>query len=172
MKCRYCGEALSPPETSLLAQVAGAEIKLQKLIADLPSYGRKFRLIVRSPFDYFRHLDYAAAESPKQGVAFMLQGIALSFVLFTMHWALPQQLVRAYFTAPAFLMFDPPGALVDTATRIQAVRGALPSSLTKDGIKRAELGVVIRALPEESFQHVLARFRAMTESSPSLSSMR
>jgi hypothetical protein len=168
VKCRYCGEVIVSSDGSLLAQVTGADIKLQKLISDLPAYFRELRRILGKPLGYFRHLDYRAADTPKQGVAFMLQGIALSFVLYTMHWALPQQLVRTYFTAPAFLMFDPADRLIDTAARLQAARAALPASITRDGIRRAELAVILRALPEEAFQHLLTRFRAVGESSPDL----
>ena len=165
LTCRSCGAPRPQPDASVLAEVAGAEIKVQRLIVDLPAYARRFRQILRAPLRSFCALDHGVG-AVRASVAFMLQGIGLSFLLFTAAWALPQSLVTSFTTAPLFATSG--AALRDDAARLQAFRGALPAGVAKDWTKRGELVLLVRTLPEAQFALLLDRVRALGQTSPDL----
>jgi hypothetical protein len=151
-------------DPSLLAEVAAAEIKVQRLIVDLPAYARRFRQLLRAPLRSLRRLDHGP-DAARIGVAFMLQGIGLSFLLFTAAWALPQSLVTSFSTAPLFAARTAPAA---DAARLQAFRAALPAGVAKDWTKRGELVLLVRTLPEPQFVRLLERVRALGQTNPEL----
>jgi len=152
------------PDPSLLAEVATAEIKVPRLIVDLPAYARRFRQLLRAPLRSLRTLDHGPGGA-RAGVAFMLQGIGLSFLLFTAAWALPQSLVTSFTTAPLFAAGTAPR---EDAARLQAFRAALPAGVAKDWTKRGELVLLVRTLPEAQFGTLLERVRALGQSDPDL----
>lgn len=160
VKCRFCGEVLSNRETSLLGEVAGAEIKLKTMILDVPTYARTFLKILKAPTKYFRHLTYTDKDSFKHGIAFMLQGIALSFVILTIGWAVPQFL--ASFAAMDVSLSS------EYATRSQEVKSVLPPPLAKEWFKQSELILIVRTLPEDRFRRMLDRLRDLAEKEPDL----
>jgi hypothetical protein len=167
VKCRFCGEVLSLQGTSVLAEVAAAEMKLRTLLLDIPAYARQFREIFHSPVRYFRLLDYVSKSIFRKSIAFMLQGVTLSFVILTMGWAMPQSLA-SFLATNVPLVFGTRKDLADYSRRIQELRKALPSSLASEWFRQGELMLAVRTLPEDRFQRMLDRLRDLSEKNPDL----
>src|SRR5262245_17218667 len=68
---------------SVFRELAGAQIKLSTLL-DFPDYARRFIEILKSPVGFFRTFFGDGKSDFKSGITFMLQGITVSFVIFTM----------------------------------------------------------------------------------------
>jgi hypothetical protein len=167
VKCRFCGEVLSPEQTSVLAEVAGAEMKLRTLLLDVAAYARQFREIFQAPVRYFRLLDYASKSIFRKSIAFMLQGVTLSFVILTMGWAMPQS-VASFLATNVPLIAGTQKDLANYSRRIQELRTALPSSLASEWFRQGELMLAVRTLPEDRFQRMLNRLRDLSEKNPNL----
>jgi hypothetical protein len=165
VKCRFCGEVLTDEEASVLAQVAGAEIKLKTLLLSVPTYVRQFFQILKAPIRYFQQLNYAEKDGFKSGVAFMLQGIILSFVILTMRLAFPQSLA-SFFATNLPLITGSREQLAGYAKRVQEVKSVLPSALAKEWFKQGELMLAVRVLPEAGFQRMLLRVRELSAKDP------
>src|SRR5262245_43022718 len=78
---------------SIFRELAYAQIKLSTLF-DFPDYARRFVEILKSPVGFFRTFSGDGKSDFKSGMTFMLQGITVSFVIFTMGWALPRTIAN------------------------------------------------------------------------------
>ncbi len=67
-------------------RIAGAELTLKTLLLDLPGYVRECRAILGAPSAYFGRLAGTGGATRRRGVAFMLQDIAVAFVILTIGW--------------------------------------------------------------------------------------
>lgn len=163
--CRFCGAAAANPQASVLAQVADAEIKLRTLVLSIPLYARNFVDILKSPIDYFRRLDYSAHDGLKRAVAFMVQGVALGYLIFILGLALPQSIAGWLATHPP-LLAGSSQQLADYARRIEDLKGALTPALAREWFRQSELMLAVRILPEDRFQRMLQRARELSERNP------
>jgi hypothetical protein len=159
VKCRFCGEVLGGPSDSVLAQIAGSEVKLSRLLVDLPGYGRRFHEILREPIGYFRRLNYGDGRALRSAIAFMLQGIMLSFVLVTLGSVAPESLRN-------YLLLEGSLPLTNYARRVRELREVLPPAVAEHWFDHKELVLVLRTLPEDRFRRLVSRLRELTERSP------
>ena len=162
VKCRFCGERLPRQDTSLLAEVAGAEISLKTLILDIPSYARQFLAIAKSPLGWFRSFTDRGTTFRKS-VAFLVQGIALGFVLFTIGWAAPE-FVASLIAVEA----DSPRSFNEFRARSDQVRNVLPPGLGKEWFRQRELVILVRSLPDDSFKVLLQKLEEFARDDPDL----
>ncbi len=146
----------------LLSQVADAEINLRTLVLGFPQYIRQFLRMLRAPRRHFGELNYAARNSTKNGLAFMLQGITLGFVLLTMGWAAPQSIAH-FLATPTPILTPGRAELAEYARRIQELKGVLPPSLAKQWTAHGELMLIVRVLPADRFDVMLDRLRELSE---------
>ena len=159
VKCRFCGESLGARAPSVLTEIAGAELTLKTLLLDLPGYVREYRAILRAPSAYFSRLAGTGRATRRRGVAFMLQGIAVAFVILTIGWTVQELGGRAVAANPALL----PG---DFERRVDRVRSVLPGPLADEWFKQSELVLITRAIPEARFERVVDRLRELAQSAP------
>src|SRR5262249_37196061 len=148
-----------------LAQVADADIKLRALILSLPLYVRVFRDILAAPIAFFGKLDFGAADGLKRAVAFMVQGIAIAYVVLVIGLALPQS-IAGWLATSAPLLSGSAQQLTDYVRRIERVEGALTPALAREWRKQPELMLVVRILPEDRFKRMVQLIRDLAQRNP------
>jgi hypothetical protein len=167
LQCRFCGAALAQPDASFANALADAEIKLKTLILDFPSYARQLLEFFKAPRRYFFQRDYPDDPNVKLSLACMLQGIALSFVIFTVGWVAPQSLA-GFGAVNVPLLYGSREELGDYAKRVNEVKRLLPPSLVEAWFEQSELMLAVRILPEDKFQRLRERLRELSAQEPRL----
>src|SRR5687767_1856638 len=81
-------------EPSVFRELADADIKLSTLLFDFPDYARRFTQILKAPIGFFRGFPRVSKSEFKSSIVFMLQSTTLSFVIFTVGWALPRSIAN------------------------------------------------------------------------------
>lgn len=145
----------------MLAEMAGAELKIKTLILDFPTFARNFFKILKAPIGFFRYQNYADRDGFRRAIAFGLQGLTVSFIILTAGWAIPQFLA-------SFAALDVSLPWDQYAMRAQQLKTVLPPSLAREWFKQAELILIVHTLPEERFQRLLGRLRELSDNNPDL----
>jgi hypothetical protein len=158
---------LAQPDASFANALADAEIKLKTLILDFPAYARQLKKFIKAPRQYFLQRDYPNAANVKPSLACMLQGITLSFVIFTVGWVAPQSLA-GFWAVNVPLLSGSRAELGDYAKRVNDVKRVLPQSLVEAWFEQNELMLAVRILPEDKFQRLLERLHALSAQEPRL----
>lgn len=167
VQCRFCGAALTQPDASFAGQLADAEIKLKTLIWDFPAYARQLFTFLKAPRRYFFQRDYPDNLNVKPSLACMLQGVTLSFVIFTAGWVVPQSLA-GFWAVNLPLLSESNEKFVDYTKRVNEVKHILPPSLGDAWFEQSELLLAVRILPEDKFQYLLERLRELSAQEPRL----
>jgi hypothetical protein len=151
---------------SVFRELAGAQIKLSTLL-DFPDYARRFVEILKSPVGFFRTFSGAGKSEFKSGITFMLQGITVSFVIFTMGWALPRTIANFVATNVTLISGSQAG-LATYIQRVQDINRTLPPDLAKAWREQGELMLVTRAVSADGFNALRQRIGALAQEDPEL----
>ena len=138
-----------PRGGGLLGELAGADIQLKSLLLNFPEYARRYAQILKAPVKLLRAFQAGSPREFKQSIAFMLQGIGLSFIILTMGWALPGSIASFAAVNLPLISGAPRADLVQFAQRVEAIGQTLPPDLARSWRGQGELMLATRVLPEE-----------------------
>jgi hypothetical protein len=155
---------------SVLSTLADTSINLKSWLLTLPEYGRRYADILRSPIEFFRAPPVTTEADFKKSIAFLLQGITLSFIILTMGRALPQSI--ATFTAVNLpLISGSRTDLIQYAQRVEAIGQTLSPELRRSWLQQGELMLAVRVLGEERFKVLLERLGEVSNEKADLLSL-
>jgi hypothetical protein len=146
-----------PPAGGLLGELAGADIQLKSLLLNFPEYARRYAQILKAPVKFLRAFQAGSPREFKQSIAFMLQGISLSFIILTMGWALPGSIASFAAVNLPLISGAPQADLVQYAQRVEAIGQTLPPDLARAWRGQGELMLATRVLPDDHFRLLLDR---------------
>lgn len=156
------GEPSSRTTGSVLSELADTSVNLKSWLLTLPDYGRRWADIFRSPIEFFRAPPVTTDADFKRSIAFLLQGITLSFIILTMGRALPQSI--ATFTAVNVPLISASRTdLIQYAQRVDAIGKTLSPELRRSWLQQGELMLAVRVLPEERFTVLLERLGELSK---------
>src|SRR5262249_48970494 len=121
----------------------------------------------KSPLGFFRTFSNVGKSGFKSGITFMLQGITVSFVIFTMGWALPRTIAN-FVATNVTLISGSQTRLASYIQRVQDINGTLPPDLAKAWREQGELMLVTRAVPADAFNALRQRIGAVAQEDPEL----
>jgi hypothetical protein len=149
---------------SILRQLAATQVGFRTLLLDIPDYWRRLVAMLRAPAARLGDRP-ADALRLKRSLAFMLQGLLIAFVLFTLGRTLPQS-VAGWTAVNLPLITGTVSDLERHVERIRAVTGVLPSDLADAWQAEAELVLLVRVLSEDRFARLMERLEAVAAESP------
>jgi hypothetical protein len=164
------GQQPSPATGSVLSELADTSVNLKSWLLTLPEYGRRYAEILRSPIDFFRAPPVTTEAAFKRSIAFLLQGITLSFIILTMGRALPQS-IATFAAVNVPLVSGARTDLVEYTQRVDAVGQTLSPELRRRWLQQGELMLAVRVLPEERFKVLLGRLGELSREKADLLSL-
>jgi hypothetical protein len=164
------GQQPSHATGSVLSELADTSVNLKSWLLTLPEYGRRYAGILRSPIDFFRAPPVATEAAFKRSIAFLLQGITLSFIILTMGRALPQS-IATFAAVNVPLISGARTDLVEYTERVDAIGRTLSPELRRRWLQQGELMLAARVLPEEQFKVLLGRLGELSRDKADLLSL-
>jgi hypothetical protein len=155
---------------SVLSELADTSVNLKSWLLSLPDFGRRYADILRSPIDFFRAPPVKTAADCKRSLAFLLQGIILSFIILTMGRALPPS-IATFAAVNVPLVSGSRTDLVQYAQRMDAIGQTLPPELRRSWLQQGELMLAVRVLSEERFKVLLGRLGELSKEKAELLSL-
>ena len=155
---------------SVVSALADTSVNLKSWLLTLPEYGRRWADIFRSPIEFFRAPPVTTDADFKKSIAFLLQGVTLSFIVLTMGRALPQS-IATFAAVNLPLISGSRMDLIQYAQRVDAIGQALSPELRRSWLQQGELMLAVRVLPEERFTVLLERLRELSTEKADLLSL-
>jgi hypothetical protein len=158
-------EERSETPVGVLSELADTGVGLKSLVATFPDYAHRSAQILKAPFRSFRAFQVPTRTEFRQSLAFLLQGLILSFIVVTMGRALPQSI--ATFSAVSVpLMAGSRADLFQYGQRVETISQTLSPELTRSWLRQGELMLAVRVLSEERFKVLLERLRQLSVEKP------
>lgn len=146
-------------------ELASADVKLVSLLVDGGEYLRTSRRFLRNASGWFRCVPEDGEFVPRRAVAFMLQGILVAFVVFTFAHVIPSSIAQFVATQYATAV-ESSESVTRLIARVEHVKRALPGDLREAWLSRSELLLVLKVLPEDRYQALIARITTLSTNNP------